>query len=461
MKRFSYFSTILTVICIALFSCAKDTLNKDIPFSYQETPISTIITIDDAIGNLMDILSQIDPPTRGGIRKVKNYHTIHANDYTSHNTRSTCDTTSLIYLVNFEEDSGYAALSANTQIKPSVIFIADNGCAHISDFINDNNCDETLTIEDIYYEPDDDYFLGAVTANNNGLTLQQDIINNIVSLRDDRQTSDPFDDETFLPHTIPYINKSPLIKTLWHQNYPYNKNFPKKQDSNTDNCPAGCTVIATGQLLTFLSDIDIETNFNISNTTWKEIEQFQVDPYDSPDNSDNYNSNYKTKRENIAIILKHIADKINVKYNYGIGNSKGTYGRPVMIANYLKSLGYNVTHLKNRPNISKDTQSLINTSLDNNHPVLVGALGSYSGSLSGHCWIIDGCKYINTADDWINHINLGWGDHSGNGWYFRNCFDSTQEYTNMYSNSEDISITRLAPTGEFKYNWAFNILIVD
>ncbi len=454
MKNIRCHNSIISIISIILLSCTNSIYTDCTTSATLDDTSSSIISYDDAIKSLNHVLAEIDPQTRGCIREIKECQIMRVNDYKLDKTRSLSDTTRLIYVVNFEGDSGYAVLSANTQIEPNVIFIADEGYANISDFTDNNNINTSLSIEDLYYEPDDDYYLGYVGTDCNGRLLQQDIIKNIISLRTFPQNDSTLDD-LYLPHTIPYANINPLVKTLWHQHYPYNKNFPKKQNSDIDNCPAGCTVIATGQLLTYLDDVDIKTNFNIENTSWKEIELFQVDNNDNQENSDNFDEGYKTLRDNIAIILKHIADKIEVKYNYGIGNAKGTYGRPVKIVNYLESLGYNVNHIKNRPNISVETQDLINRSVEHKYPVLVGALGSCDGSLSGHCWLIDGCKYIETENEWINHINLGWGNHSGNGWYFRNCFESIKEYT-----PEASSITRLASTGEFNYSWAFNVIIV-
>lgn len=459
---------LLALMAMVAISCQRDDYvlqaSEDQMMNEHQMSVNEI-SEEEAILTLTSVLEQIDPETRGVERKIKGIEPITFNDLNPATTRTHLDTTKLLYLVNFENNNGYAVLSANKEISPRVLFITDMGSADIDDFIihddtrGGSSSGGTLTIGDLYYAPADDYYLGDVNPQSSGLILQQDIINNVVSLRNDVNDNSPVDD-LYLPHVITSTNVSPLLETLWHQRHPYNLKFPLRDASGSERHVVGCTTIATGQLLTYLADRDLHNQFNIANVTWEDIEEFKVMKSDTLASTDTFDIEYITSRDAVASLLNTIAVETDVVCDFGIGDAKGTFGLPKKVAEYLAKLEYNVTHIKNEANFSKDVQSLVNESLSRRIPVIVGALGSAYGHASGHCWVIDGCKYIHNQQDWVNHINLGWGG-SGNGWYFRDCFKSEDVYEDANSRTKDITISPLASEDEFKYTWMFNIIIVQ
>ena len=452
----------LAVVAVAVTSCQKDV---DVQ---NETDISNtssnVITIQEACDNLNKILRCIDPQTRGAVRTIGEITPLPCDSYLNSTTRTaSMKSSELLYLVNFEDNNGYAVLAANTQISPSVLFITDSGSAEISDFETIRTIDDAngLSLDDLYYALEDDYYLGAVDTNNNDLLLQQTIINNVVNFRNDVSIDQWDDDTDSTPGVIRNCDVDPLVITNWYQGHPFNSKFTVRDANDGDIVPAGCTTIATGQLLTCIADRDLKSNFDIEGLTWGDIRSFHVEEGDTIGSTKKFNSGYLEKRVAVSQLIKTVADGIDVRYNYGIGKSKGTYGRPVKVVDYLESIGYKVEHKKNRNNINVQIQEDINESLYKGYPVFVGALGSFDGRWSGHAWLIDGCKYTENNDDWICHINMGWGGR-GNGWYMRNCFDSTKA-VNIEANNynEEISITLLALEDEFRYTWMFNIIIIE
>ena len=460
MKRLFLLFAVLAVVAT---SCQKDTA-ESFNSGFANSP-SNAITMEKACDNLKNILRDIDPQTRGSIRTIRDIKPFPISSFRNNITRTTQqDSTELLYLVNFEDNNGYAVVAANTLISPSVLFVTDSGSAEISDFetvctINDV---DGFSLDDLYYAPEDDYYLGAVDTQHNDLLLQQNIINNVVNFSINVSTDQTVDvSGSSYEDVNSKFSVNPLVNTDWYQGHPFNCKFTEKSESSGKIVPAGCTTIAVAQLLTCTKDRDIKTNFDIDGVTWNDLEDFDVIYGDTVGCAEDFDTEYLTQRDAVTKLIKYVADGIGVKYNYGIGKSKGTYGRPGKVVDYLESLGYKVEHKKNRSKISIETQQEINESLYKGYPVIVGGLGSIDGHWSGHAWLIDGCMFAEEENDWLCHLNLGWGGR-GNGWYMRDCFDSTEQVNIEANNSiQEINIKPLAAEGEFRYTWMFNIIIIE
>lgn len=72
------------------------------------------------------------------------------------------DLSDVIYVVNFNNDEGYAVLSADNRLPDDVIAVTNSGSLNItpSPYPRENPLD-SLTLEDLYVAEDDDYLLGA------------------------------------------------------------------------------------------------------------------------------------------------------------------------------------------------------------------------------------------------------------------------------------------------------------
>ena len=453
----------LAVVAVAVTACQKEVdMQKETDVSNTS---SNVISIEEACENLNEILRCIDPQTRGTIRAIREITPLPCDSYLNSTTRTTSmESSELLYLVNFEDNNGYAVLAANTQISPSVLFITDSGSAEISDFEIIRTIDDAngLSLDDLYYAPEDDYYLGAVDMENSDLLLQQTIINNVVNFRNDVST-DQWDDDMYVPIAGKIQGTELPLTTKWKQKHPFNMKFPAKNDGSGERESAGCTTVAVGQLLTYLKSVDLDKEFNIENCTWNDIESFSPysnDTYDTEETFE-YDEFYCRTRDGVASLIKGVADGIEVKYGVGGKNNGGTYGRPKKVVRYLKELNFEVNHLVNLFSFNENTQQTINESLYNGYPVIVGALGSCEGMWNGHAWLITGCKYVVKDNDWLYQCNFGWGGY-GNGWYMSNCFDSTEQVDVEKScSSQDFSVRPLAKDGQFRFTWMFNIITVE
>lgn len=457
MKRFVF---IMALCAMSIVSCQREF--EDVSTQQENLKYKKHIPIEKAITSLCEVLDDIDGHTRAKRRVIKNVKTIRYDDMFSSVTRSEdVDTTELIYIVNFEDNEGYAVLSADDRIETDVLLVTDSGTAENDYFFGEHmetglSIPSSLTLDDLYYEPEDDYYLGDNGSNNN--TLIPDLVKDYVYFKIN-ETDYPIIDGESGTYTHPYV--MPILNIYWSQDYPYNLQFPLSGESEYDRWPAGCTTIALAQLLVSLADADLKNEFDIDDSTWGNFVAWRPDLADTL--GSNYisdNPKYNSIRHDISTLTKKIADNIEVKYNYK--NSGGTFGRPKKVKAYLEELGYDVDHKVNLVNFTKNTQESVNSSLKRGIPVWIGALSNKVIKVGGHAWLIDGCYYYEQADDWLNHCNFGWGVSCSNGWYLRDLFNSDNQYSAFHDINQNTDLKPDVVEGKnFKYNWMYNILIIE
>ena len=464
----------------ALISCKHDYHETACPEppAPDSRSSETEIPVAEAVAALNRFLDTTDPVTRGGRRTIASIDRVSAADMFPAATRSDemPEAGDLLYVVNFSGDEGYAILGADSRLD-TVLIVGDKGNFDPSLFdspeaeslLPGNNPDslpgcmpdpeqETEpTLYDLYSEEYDEYYLGSSDTGNEGLIvdLLSDYTQRQIIWVGNREEYNGWHGGGGI------VNVEPLLKTCWHQGYPYNSHFHFAPASDKDRAgeqrPAGCTTIAAAQILVCRKDLDLTAKFGITGTTWEDMEGFIV--------KGNPNTSELSHQEDIASMAKHIADGIGVKYNYN--GSGGIFALPAKVKKYLERLGYDVDKYEG---FDKDIQHHIVRSLDKGRPVFIGALAP---NCNGHAWVIDGCKYHYESETYFNHCNFGWKGGSSNGWYYYNLF--------IYSECESLDSGN--PTGthtpnphrgqdnsncypqnwdgdNFSYTWAFRTLII-
>ena len=127
-------------------------------------PISHTIPAAKALEHLAGALVALDGPTRspGESRTVQRVTAVTWDDLRASATRSgECSADSLVYLVEFEDGKGSAILAADDRLEP-VIVIYDTYKMKKEDLREPPvDPDAWRTLENLYCEEDDDYYLGA------------------------------------------------------------------------------------------------------------------------------------------------------------------------------------------------------------------------------------------------------------------------------------------------------------
>lgn len=135
----------LFVASIILMGCSRE--NNDICRDIIEET-STLVSEEDAIVALQSFLSGFEPESKSGKHRViKNVYSIGGPSATK-----SIDAVEepLVYVVNFEDNEGYAVLSGDTRMQP-VLVLTDSGNIGQNDTITNPGAIAMLSVADTDY----------------------------------------------------------------------------------------------------------------------------------------------------------------------------------------------------------------------------------------------------------------------------------------------------------------------
>ena len=311
-------------------------------------------------------------------------------------TRSSSTSDTLLYVINYKNNRGYAIMSGDKRIPEKMLMMTDSGRVKLSDFeihVFDGSTNSPVDTIDIYDEENDDYLIGGNPESTEKYILQKVQEYASVSANDTKPPFTDFDDELYdmfisdTPNTwndkINYIKDTvisvePMIVTRWGQLSPYNGLVP-------NNKYTGCVVNAIAQIMAYEQ---YPQNYYIGglNIEWEALtEKATISP-----------------NTHAATMVSHLIRFIQLACKSTIfKKDKGTFTFPKYAENFLRDAGYtNVTRQKNY-----DTE-IIKQSLRKGHPVfLAGSDGWWLWDVgsTGHAWLVDGLKSIVEEYDLINH----------------------------------------------------------
>ena len=213
MKRI--FSSILLPIGIVLTSCTSEEplINESVD-SFQVTD-SYFIPIDEALANAEIMFARIGvKSTRasGRIKSIERFKT---------STRSDISSTHGLYIVNYENECGFALLAADRRLSP-VYALSEEGSLSLADTINN---------------PGLNWYINGVLP-----SLMNDIVAPI--------------DTTALPifpieKPWSYYEKysDPLLKGFMAKFHQYGPYYNYIQEIDNNHCPVGCLPLAIGTVV--------------------------------------------------------------------------------------------------------------------------------------------------------------------------------------------------------------------
>ncbi len=344
------------------------------------------VSLDDALDNAETLLSQIsEAETRSGRRVAS------VKYFTTPSTRS-ADSDTMLYLVNYENDGGFALLSADSRLRP-VYAISDEG---------------SLNMEDTVYNKGLAMFARGVEAE-------------IASV-----ITPPVIDTTFNPERPSLVIKSihkqvePLLgisQRRWGQGYPYNVYCPLVDGIQTS---AGCAAVAVGQVMSYYQ--------------WPQSYGGETFPWGEMNNG--------TNNERVAKLFYLLGKPENLWINY---NASGSIAYITLMASHtFENMGY-----QNPGQFKNFTKYGVWASMSNNKkPIL--CRGTRDEDIS-HVWVIDGClqyKFTNnlainptiTLGNYLFHCVWGWGGIS-NGYFYWNDGFSGEPVENAVGDGDSTGIS--------------------
>ena len=387
------------------------------------------VPIDQALGELDDLLGVIDGQgTRaGGVRTVAQVQTLHAQALAL--TRSAGEPgeqpENLLYVVNFEDDAGYAVLGADDRL-PAVLAVTDEGSLTTEELVRAANGQTTPEEFTFPNEMLMNYVSGIGGIGGGGIGgggIGGGGIPTGPFTDFDTQLGNPpagFEGYEWSDwKNLEYV--APMVTTRWHQEDPFNRHCPV---IGGETCVAGCAAIAMAQIVAsnhLHHNVSPGRIGNIS-LNWTLIRQGIIDP-------DLLNRNSSIANQ-VALLVAALGLKLGM--NYGVTQS----GASIDDAEYcFKYIGYKgVNNHTFRP-------SYVRTMLwERQRPTYVRAVNAQK---EGHAWVADGWLYrrrdqyavifgkrsdysVSNQTQTLMHCNFGWGGRC-DGFYHIGLFNTNEQ----------------------------------
>lgn len=221
--------------------------------------------------------------------------------------------------------------------------------------------------------------------------------------------------------TVPtHADISPLIKTQWNQNTPYNKYCATESG---ETCPTGCVATATAQIMYYHK--------------WPETFNWDAmkTSYTSEDAGDAV--------EAVAKLMADVGEKVYMQYGAESSSAHDMDACEALRIRY----GYseNTNYIERSCYTAKGWDEVIYNELAANRPVFYGGLSASSGQgIVGHAFILDGYQ----AKDGVGyfHVNWGWGGSSDD-YFLISVLNPEQQYTGGNAGSSGYSFGQSALVG--------------
>lgn len=365
----------ISVSCLS-FSCMKE---ENVIIAPRDTDNHTI-PLKEALTSLDSFMDDAGLRTRSGEEKTYDLSkiSIFGKSQLSPATRAAGEKDNLpdtlIYIVPFSDEDGFAILAANDVLKSTIICVTEKGAMSSSDFekayeflINRSTISSFTDVNKENMEDMGDSFVPAIMLSSmilqaNGIYIEQE---------KGESTKSTLDVSQF----------GPFVKTKWHQRSPF-WNYNGYQ-------AVGCCTVAVGQILV-ANRYAPSMIFEGKTCTWDDLESVYY--YSTPSSSGTSEA-----QNQAAHFIKYIMNNDNLN---GTGNS----GSSIKAKRVFENFGYS--------NVSRHwgysaAEDFILITLLSGYPVYADGLKKWS--TNGHCWVIDGLfiQFQNEVNRY-HHINWGW-----------------------------------------------------
>lgn len=387
-------SMILFVLCTVAYSCSNDENDLLINETIANSP-SNLRTIEDAIDIAKKAKALAVPvQTRSTTNKVEIDDVVCIK---STQTRSSVGSDTLMYIVNFANDNGFAVISANPNTE-DLLALVESGHFKESNHANDG------------FEMFMDYAKQYVetTAETRAITARE---------------------EQKLECDTIISRRQPKLSVNWGQT--------GCEGSLAPNGFAGCGNVAMAQVMSYFqypSTLILTYDGNLSSIPLNWSQMILADTKHPHTSGTSCN-------QQIAKLLRQLGNL-----------TESDYTNPSFTNTYLYKVhtAYNQTFLYNVSNICRYTGTDFSTPLSNNKLIhMHGETINSDNSISGHDWIVDGNLVLNiTTTEWSKlftetewhilsestesrkYIHINWGWHGNNNGYFStNVLSTNQAYS--------------------------------
>lgn len=415
---------LLLFVMLVVAACNKD-INYNNPINLNEHKEHRHITQDEAIASLKNFINKASNTKLAFEKRIASIVEYYPDATLTKSGNSVVDTDEpLAYLVNFENEGGFAVLGATSALA-DVIVVTESGSINndltvnlgvdseeIIDVEDNEDCDFDEVPENYYCVEDQDYYSAS-----NHTELLEELIRNGLEPKDDvddHPELENFNNEywdTGIPaYSFVYTTRSPILTTNWSQEdkqltkYCKNKKGKKRY--------AGCSNIALSMILTANM---FPTNLYVNNRLldWKGMQRVKYGPMEPSSAS-----------EDISFLTAAILRSVPKLYE----DKNCTLITPKQIQKMMKRLGYTNVIKHDAGCLTNNMIKSISEMLANNKPVFMSAIPI--NFWKAHSWVVDGAKY-SADNNYLFHINFGWGGLC-NGYFSTTCLSPSKAYEHDY-----------------------------
>lgn len=426
MKLSNLIIIAIASVCLSVACVSENTITQDLKQTHNN---STTIPKEHAIKSLNAFLNRVGQKTRAKDIDLLKIEVISSRSITRSNGDTLPIVDSLLYIVNFEDNSGYAILSADQRLGTPIIAVTETGSIDTQSFDLGG-----------LHSYEDDISTEIIDRGEETITGTGQIVDNIIVEFVNGRLGDGYnyvggDDYTYTPPTSPYT-VPPILNTIWGQGAPFNLQCPIEDEVRTI---AGCVTVAISQVVAHLEKGDFPSGYNYNWDIIKSVGRIQ-DASEITNNTIDYSA---LQEKEVSLFVREIGDMCCVNYDDEVSTSL-----PWKISNCLRDLGYSEVDFY----WGYDTNDITN-SLLRGIPVFVSA----SHYLKGHSWVIDGFDgfAIEDESEVLVHCNWGW-DGLYNGFYYSGVFNLSNGAIITDINYGDISASGV----NNNYNIMFSTVLI-
>ncbi len=444
-------SLIASCIALAVISCSIEHPNDSPPVGqFPVLTQSEVIPLETALESLKEFLAQTEammlPTKSGGSRRIATVDSYYGDSAPTKaaELRGTEDLP-IAYVVNFEDNEGFAVLGAKTTL-PAIVAVTENGSIDAGTldvtlrtgeeqwtplFPEDDEDDPLppMDADSLYYcAEDDDYYSDALVGEEQMVRefIRCGVIEGI-------EYGSGAGTPAAAPVPTPPSPVSPLLNTNWDQGLPYSA-YCKRGTRKNKDALVGCSALALGMILT-CNEFPDTLSINGRQINWADMKSSVYIDFLS-----------NTAQDDVKLLLASIYYKVNK-----CTGKSYTMITPEQIRKRMIALGYTTVVKTKSCNFTSAMLNQTVAMLTSGKPVFLSAIPGLHFT-SAHSWVIDGTMY-DTNNECLVHMNLGWKGDS-NGYYSIKClnperarlYDSSHTYNNDYDRT---------------FNWHFRLITYD
>lgn len=438
----------LFLFCAAVFISSCSIKSEELGVIAKDSR-SGSIPLETALETLNDFLSSHEsemPQTKSGSPRRISSIDIYPPSYSATKSvdRDSTGQNPVAYIVNFEDNDGFAVLGANDKL-PGIIAVTEGGYidpatlkvynkapTRLSDIGGESSDGDDWSGDNLdsqyYCEEDGDYYSAMASGADDN-----PIVNGLIR----NGTFEPpieYGDDTGYPEK--FAKCSPLVNLKWHQDAPYNK-YCKRGIGGKEPAAVGCSNLALAMIVT-ANEFPNQLTINNVPLSYPEMKCYPK-----------IGNLSDSGRENVTLLIGYSYNNV-----LKLTGKNYTMVTPEQIRKRLIALGYtNVIKHKNKT-FDSGWVKCISNMLADGKPVFMSAIPK--SIKHAHSWVVDGATYKkenNLEGEYLLHFNFGWGGKS-NGYFSINCLNPAKGVIYDKNSTENY-------TKDYLYVWHFRLLTYD